>query len=408
VPVQKITKRTVDSVNATAGAKLLRDTEVKGFMLTITSAGLKSYAVEYRVGKGRRAPKRRFTIGRHGSPWTPDQARIKAKEVLGEVAKGRDPLAAQYADAEMITISELCDLYLNEGVSHKKPSTLRGDASRIRHYIKPRLGRRPILSVTRADVERLLREVVAMPYLTGRRAVFNHGKHTLTGGPGAGAQCVAVLSALFSFARRRGLCSENPAHGVKKPLGRKMERYLSNEEIKTLAQALDVEAARTNNPFPTAAIRLLLLTGCRKGEIINLHWRDFDIENHFLRLRDSKTGAKVVHLNQQAFDVLVSLPRVAGNPNVIVGCKIESGRGGIDRAWSRVRTAAGLHDVRLHDLRHSFASIAVKGGMSLHMVGKLLGHKNTTTTMRYAHLSAESLKTATESIGERIFAAMTK
>jgi integrase len=187
-----------------------------------------------------------------------------------------------------------------------------------------------------------------------------------------------------------------------------MERYLSNVEIKTLAQALDAEAARTNNPFPTAAIRLLLLTGCRKGEIINLHWRDLDIENRFLRLRDSKTGVKIIHLNQQAFDVLVSLPRVAGNPNVIIGRKIESGRGGIDRVWSRVRIAAGLHDVRLHDLRHSFASIAVKGGMSLHMVGKLLGHKNTTTTMRYAHLSAESLKMATESIGERIFAAMAK
>jgi site-specific recombinase XerD len=407
MPIQKITKRSVDNVETTAGSILLRDTEVKGFMLVVSSKGLKSYAVEYRVGNGRGAPKRRYTIGRHGSPWTPDQARIKAKELLSEVTKGNDPLAARYADADKLTIAELCDLYLAEGTNHKKASTLRGDRSRIHHYLKPRLGRRPVISVTRADVERLVREVSAMPHIVARRPkTTKFDRRILTGGPGAASQCVAVLGALYSFAKYRGICSENPAEGVKKPAGRKMERYLSVDEFKRLAASLNAEVDKADNPFPCAAIRLLILTGCRKGEIIDLHWRDVDLENRCLRLRDSKTGAKIVHLNDQALSILNTLPKTEGNPYVITGCKIESGRGGIDRTWSRVRIAAGLQDVRLHDLRHSFASVAVRGGMSLPIIGALLGHKHASTTMRYAHLSAEPLKNAAASIGAEIFEAM--
>jgi integrase len=406
MPIQKITKRSVDNVEATAGPTLLRDTEVKGFMLVVSSKGLKSYAVEYRVGNGRGAPKRRYTIGRHGSPWTPDQARIKAKELLSEVAKGIDPLVVRYADADKVTVAELCDLYLAEGTNHKKPSTLRGDRSRIRHYLKPRLGRRPVVSLTRADVERLVREVSAMPHSIARLPKTKQDRRVLMGGPGAASQCVAVLGALYTFAKYRGICSENPAEGVKKPAGRKMERYLSVDEFRRLADSLDAEVERAGNPFPCAAIRLLMLTGCRKGEIIDLQWRDVDIDNRCLRLRDSKTGAKIVHLNDQALNVLNNLRKTDDNPYVITGRKIESGRGGIDRTWSRVRTAARLPDVRLHDLRHSFASVAVRSGLSLPIVGALLGHKHASTTMRYAHLSAEPLKTAAASIGADIFKAM--
>lgn len=403
---QKITKRSVDSVDTSAGPILLRDTEVKGFMLVVSTKGLKSYAVEYRVGNGRGAPKRRYTIGRHGSPWTPDQARIRAKELLSEVAKGIDPLVVRYADADKVTVAELCDLYLAEGTNHKKPSTLRGDRSRIRHYLKPRLGGRPVMSITRGDVERLVREVSAMPLTVAKRPKTKTDRRILTGGPGAASQCVAVLGALYTFAKYRGICSENPAEGVKKPAGRKMERFLSADEFKRLAESLNAEVEKVGTPFPCAAIRLLMLTGCRKGEIIDLRWRDVDFDNRCLRLRDSKTGAKIIYLNNQALNVLNALPKTEGNPYVITGCKIESGRGGIDRAWSRVRTAAGLQDVRLHDLRHSFASVAVRGGMSLPIIGALLGHKHASTTMRYAHLSAEPLKIAAASIGSDIFQAM--
>lgn len=403
---QKITKRSVDNVDTSAGPTLLRDTEVKGFMLVVSTKGLKSYAVEYRVGNGRGAPKRRYTIGRHGSPWTPDQARIRAKELLSEVAKGIDPLVVRYAYADKVTVAELCDLYLSEGTNHKKPSTLRGDRSRIHYYLKPRLGRRPVISITRADVERLVREVSAMPLTVAKRPKTKTVRHILTGGPGAASQCVAVLGALYTFAKYRGICSDNPAQGVKKPAGRKLERYLSDQEFKRLADALDSEVEMVGNPFPCAAIRLLMLTGCRKGEVIDLQWRDVDVENRCLRLRDSKTGAKVIHLNDQALNVLSALPRTDGNPYVITGRKIECGRGGIDRTWSRVRTAARIQDVRLHDLRHSFASVAVRSGLSLPIIGALLGHKHASTTTRYAHLSAEPLKVAAASIGANIFAAM--
>jgi integrase len=226
------------------------------------------------------------------------------------------------------------------------------------------------------------------------------------GGKGVAAQCVTLVSAIFAFAIERGLCAENPAWGVKKAPVRKVERFLSETEIARLAAALDVEAQQTGNPYPSAAIKLLLLTGCRRGEIVNLRWEHVDFEHECLRLPDSKTGAKVVYLNAPARALLQELPRMAGNPRVIPGVKAESASAAIDNVWPSVRKAAGLADVRLHDLRHSFASVGAAGGLSLPIIGALLGHKHATTTARYAHLSADPLRAANEAVGERIAAAL--
>jgi integrase len=303
-----------------------------------------------------------------------------------------------------MNLGELCNLYLIEGAGHKKPTTLRGDRSRIRHYLIPHLGKRSVLDISRADVERLVREVSNMPQLTRDHRKINH--HAVIGGRGAASQCVAVLGAIFTFANERGICSTNPAHGVKKPAVRKMARFLSVDEIGCLAVALQKETARTGNPFPSAAIELLLLTGCRKGEILDLLWSDVDFENSCLRLRDSKTGSKIVYLNDEASGLLEALPRLGNNPFVIAGSKTDAGCRGLDTAWARIRLAAGLPGVRLHDLRHSFASIAVKGGTSLPIIGALLGHKHVSTTMRYAHLTAEPLRAAAASVGSEISRAM--
>jgi integrase len=230
----------------------------------------------------------------------------------------------------------------------------------------------------------------------------------VTGGSGVAAQCVALVSTLLAFAVARGLRVDNPAHGVKKPPVRKMERFLSEEEIARLAAALSTEGSRTGNPYPAAAIRLLLLTGGRRGEILGLQWQHVDFDQRYLRLPDSKTGAKVVYLNPPALEVLARLPRLEGNSYVFPG-KLERGPvGGIDKVWFRVRALAGLQGVRLHDLRHSFASMGVAGGLSLPIIGALLGHKHPTTTGRYAHLSADPLRAANDVIGMRIAAAMTR
>ncbi len=405
----KITKRVVDGAAPSDATYLVRDTEVKGFVLVVTPAGAKSFAVDYRVGSGRGAPKRRLTLGKHGSPWTPETARATAKRLLAEVAAGRDPAASRREDRKAPTFNELIDLYLAEGVSHKKASTLRVDRGRIDHHLRPLLGKLRADRMTRADVERMRDAVTAGRTAETLASGEKRPSGTLAkGGRGAAAQCVTAVSAIFSFAIERGLCADNPARGVKKAPVRKLERFLSEAEIARLAEALDAEAQRTGNPYPSAAIKLLLLTGCRRGEIVNLRWEHVDFEHECLRIPDSKTGAKVVYLNAPARALLQELSRVEGNPRVISGTRVESASAAIDNVWPAVRKAAGLDGVRLHDLRHSFASVGVAGGLSLPIIGALLGHKHTTTTARYAHLSADPLRAANDAVGARIAAAMNR
>lgn len=404
----KITKRAVDNLApGDAEETVLWDTEVKSFGIRARISGAKSYILHYRAGTGRGAKLRKLTIGKHGSPWTPETARAEAKRLLAEVLAGRDPATVRQEDRKAMTFGELIDLYLTEGVSHKKASTLKADRSRIEHHLRPLLGRLRANRIGRADVERM-RDAVTVGK-TAEKIESGEKRRSgsiATGGKGVAAQCVALVGAIFSFASDRGLVSDNPARGVKKATVRKIERFLSENEITRLSDALEAETQRSGNPYPAAAIRLLLLTGCRKSEITNLWWAHVDFERQCLRLPDSKTGAKIVYLNAPALALLQELPHLANNPRVIPGTRSDSASAAIDKVWSRVRKAAALDGVRLHDLRHSFASVGAAGGLSLPIIGALLGHKHATTTARYAHLSADPLRAANDAVGARIAAAM--
>jgi integrase len=405
----KVTKRVVDAAQKQSATYLVRDREVKGFVLVVTPAGAKSYAVDYRAGSGRGAPKRRLTIGKHGSPWTPETARIEAKRLLAEVAAGRDPARVRQQERDALIFAELIDLYLAEGAGHKKPSTLKVDRGRIEHHLVPLLGKLRADRVGRTEIERMRNAVAAGKTAEKIQSAEKRRRGSVpTGGKGAAAQCVALVSSIYAFAIGRGLCTDNPARGVKKAPVRKVERFLSEAEIARLAEALDGEARQSGNPYPPAAIKLLLLTGCRKGEIVNLRWDHVDSERECLRLPDSKTGAKVVYLNAPARALLQELPRMADSQRVIPGVRANGARPAIDKVWSRVRKAAGLSNVRLHDLRHSFASVGAAGGLSLPVIGALLGHKHAATTARYAHLSADPLRAANDAVGARIVAAMNR
>jgi integrase len=195
----------------------------------------------------------------------------------------------------------------------------------------------------------------------------------------------------------------NPCRHVEKFKERKRERYLSASELLRLGDVLaEAERTRTELPGAIAAIRLLIFTGCRRGEILTLRWEHVDFEKECLRLPDSKTGARTIHLNAPALEILSVVEHQDGNPYVIVGGKPGAHLVNLRKPWQRIRAQAELEDVRLHDLRHSFASVAVGLGESLHMTGKLLGHSQAQTTQRYAHLADDPVKAATKRVGAAI------
>jgi len=400
----KITKRQVDAATAGDRDLFLWDNEVKGFGLKITPQGRKVYLVQYRINGG---PTRRYTIGMHGAPWTPDAARNRAKELLGLVAKGEDPSASRRAAKADISISQLCDLYLKEGVRVKKASTIEMDRSRIERHVKPLLGRHRLKSISRPDIELFLMDIAEGKTAANVKTRVR-GRAIVKGGRGVANRVQEMLGAIFQFALDRGLRPDNPVRGIKKNKPRKFERFLSNEEMVRLGEALRGAQAEGLNRYAIDAIRLLLLTGCRKGEILKLRWEEVDLAGGFLRLADSKTGPKNVYLANSASDLIRKIPRVERNPYVFPGhdtkgrAEKEGHLVGLQRMWLKVRAKAGLEGVRLHDLRHSFASVGARSGESLLILGKVLGHATTSATARYAHLSDDPVRSANERIASEI------
>ena len=382
----RISKRSVDALKPGERDVYLWDRELPGFGLKVTPASGRTYLVQYRVA-GRKGRTRRVTIGRHG-PLTPEQARQEAKRILGEVAAGQDPAEDRTRARQAITVAELCELYLSEGVATKKASTVAMDRTRIELHVKPLLGRRRARDITQDDVARFMNAVA-------KRS-----------GKGAASRTVGMLGGIFSFAVRKRICAKNPVRGVERFPDRKVERFLSPAELARLGEALAAAEREGVNPYAVAAVRMLMLTGCRKAEVLTLRWDHIDWDNGCLRLPDSKTGAKTVALGAPAIELLHGLPRVEGNPYVFPGTKDHAHLVGLQKIWHQLRNRAELPDVRLHDLRHSFASVGAASGDSLLIIGKLLGHANAASTQRYAHLGDDPLRSAANRISQQIAAAM--
>ena len=401
----RLTKQAID--RAAPGEKdyFLWDGELKGFGIKIAKGGRKSYVCKYRVGSGRTAPTRRMTIGAHGSPWTVEEARKEARQLLGQAAHGEDPAKEKQERKKQITVSELCDLYLAQGVGEKKASTIATDRGRIERHIKPLLGKKRVPEVDRADIKKFLHDVAqgktSVDVRTGSR-----GRAIVKGGKGTATRTVGLLGGIFSFAFDCGLIESNPVHGVSRYPDKKGNRYLSQQELVSLGAALNDGLAAGLNEQAIAILKLLIFTGARKGEIESLEWAFVDLDGGYLRLADSKTGPKAIPLNAGARKVLSEIPVLEGSRYVFPAGKGDGYFQGTPKVWIRVRELAGLEGVRLHDLRHSFASIAVSGGASLPIIGALLGHTNAATTQRYAHLHDDPLKAASEAIGGAIAAVL--
>lgn len=395
----RLSRRVVEAISAVQRDVFAWDSEVVGFGVKVSLNGLRTYVVQYRIG-GR---SRRFNIGTHGSPWTPDTARERAKVLLGQVAAGIDPQEEKEEVRRAPTVADLCDLYLSEGLATRKATSLASARSDVENHIKPLLGTKLASLVTAADVDKLLLDVASGRTAKRAKTSRKRGLSRVTGGRGAANAAVTTLCAAMAFGIRRGVRTDNPALGVRKFPEKKIERFLSPAELARLGEALAAaEALGVESPYALAAIRLLILTGCRRNEILTLKRSYVDEHNSCLRLPDSKTGAKIVHIGEAALDVIRAVPEVVGNPYLLPGRKNEGHLVDLQSSWERIRETAGLSDVRLHDLRHAFASLGAANGDSLLVIGSLLGHKSAKTTHRYAHLGEHPLKDAAQRISSEV------
>ena len=397
----RITKTIVDGASPKPKDYFVWDGELKGFGIKIAKGGRKSYVCKYRIGSGRSAPTRRMTIGAHGSPWTVDQARNEARRLLGRVANGEDPAKLKQDVKNQLTVSELCDLYLKQGVATKKPSTVATDKGRIERHIKPLLGLKKVPGVTRADVKLFMQDV-ANGKTSADVKTGLHGRAIVTGGKGTATRTVGLLGGIFSFAIECGFIEINPVRGIKRFPGKKNHRYLSQQEFVDLGNAFRESLGNGVNPQAIAVLKLLIFTGARRGEIETLKWSEVDFDLGYLRLDDSKTGQKSIPLNAGALGVLTEIFRVDGSAFVFPSQRSNGHYLSTPKVWKDIRIKAGLEGVRIHDFRHSFASVAVSGGASLPMIGAILGQKDSATTQRYAHMQDQPLKNATEAVGSKI------
>lgn len=377
----KLTKRIVDAAEIRATEYFIWDDDIPGFGLRVLPSKRKSYIVQYRAGRR----SRRMSLGL-STVLTCEQARTRAIAIVAAAKNGEDPAAKRDADRQAVTVKELAERFDKEHISVRvKESTAKGYRRMLERVIIPALGRHRVTEVTRADIAKIHHDLRHIPYDANR--------------------CLEIISKMFSLAEMWGLRPEgtNPRKHIKKYPEEKRERFLSAAELRRVGEVLrEMEDEGVELPSAIAAVRLLILTGCRLGEIMTLKWEYVDFAGKALRLPDSKTGAKVVHLGQPAVEVLQKIERVEKNPWVIVGTKPGARLSDLQPFWQRVRARAGLKDVRIHDLRHTFASTAVAAGQGLPMIGKLLGHTQVQTTARYAHLAAAPVKEAANQVSESI------
>jgi integrase len=377
-PATKITKAAVDRLTP---GDLVWDAEIRGFGVRCQRRD-RVYMVKYR-SQGRQ---RWFTIGKHGSPWTPELARREAKRILGLVAEGKDPADKKQKDRSAPTVDALADRFLEEHVEAKSKDRTSTEYKRlVERIVKPELGRLKVDEVRSSDIEKLHLKYRATPYQANR--------------------LVALLSKMFNWSGRRG--ERNPCVGIERFAEQKRRRYLSSAELARLGAALTrAEEEELTSPYVIAAIRLLVFTGARLTEILTRRWDHVDLERGFLNLADSKTGAKTIYLNVAAKRLLTTLPRLDGNPFVVPGERQGRHLVNLEKPWRKIRGLAHLPDVRLHDLRHSFASIGAGAGLGLPVIGTLLGHAQAATTARYAHLASDPLQQAADLIGKALEQAM--
>ena len=419
MPTLKLNRRNVSGLAPAARPVTYYDADLKGFGLKIMPSGVRTWIVEYRPGAGGRGvAKKRMKVG--GSELSPEQARGSAERLLASVSLGSNPAAERAEERETVTIAELLANFISRHVRPKRKAATTDFYERtIRLHVLPEIGSKRATAVARTDIAKM-HAAIATKRAGGGEFVAN--------------RALAILSAAFGWAQRVGLVPDgfNPATRIEKFDERSRDRFLSSEEIGRLGAALR-EAETVGLPYEvdesrpkakhaakpesrrtvfslhvTGAIRLFLLTGARLREILHLRWTEIDFERGILLLPDSKTGRKAVVLSGAAAAVLAGLPRIGSFviASASAGTDNDRPRADLKKPWAAISKRAGLSGLRIHDLRHSFASIGAGAGLSLPVIGGLLGHSQPSTTQRYAHLATEPVRAAADLVAGRISDAM--
>ena len=375
----KLTKRIVERLKAEGKDAIFWDRDLAGFGVRVHTTGRKLYIVQSRGPAGLK----RVTLGRVGNDPI-DKHRREAAAVIDRIKRGEDPFPPEPAPEP--TVADLAERFLEKFVAVMcKPRTAKNYRLAIQHQILPALGTRALKDVGPEDVTAL--------------------HHALRDKPAAANQVVWVLSKMFALAENWGMVppGRRPTRHVRQYRDTSRERFLTPEEYRHLGATLTrLETEGSMMPSAVAAIRLLMLTGCRSDEILTLQWDDVDRTSRVLRLRDSKTGPRMVPLTRPVLKVLDAIEREDGVPWVLRGAKDGSRLACLSHHWRRIRQETGLRDVRVHDLRHSYASRALALGEGLPAIGRLLGHVRVSTTAKYAHLMRDAEKTAAARTGDSI------
>ncbi|NDF11808.1 MAG: DUF4102 domain-containing protein [Proteobacteria bacterium] len=376
-----VTKRLVDSLEPQEKDYVIWDDKIKGFGIKVTPKGRKVYIFKYR---NKANVQHKPAIGKHGNI-TCEQAREIAQKWSFSISQDNDPMVERHKAKESPKMQEICDRFLKEHSEvKKKPTSIAMDNILIEKFIKPKIGNLKVAVVTKNDIAELHSSMKDTPIQANRT--------------------VGLLSKIFNLAETWGFRPEfsNPTRGIQKYPEKSRERFLDTKEVNTLLDVLaKAEKNESESKHVIALFKLLLLTGARLREIKDAKWEWVDIKNKKLILPDSKTGKRVIQLSDSAIKVLKKIPIKKNNPYLIVG-EVE-GQHLINarKPWIRICKAAKLENVRIHDLRHTYAAMCIESGLSLYSTGKLLGHSRARTTDRYAHLAEDPLRLAAEQVGKK-------
>lgn len=398
----KITKRLVDASEIREKDYVIWDDELSGFGLRVFASGKRSYVIQYRaLGRSRR-----WTIGVHGV-WTPETARQEAKVQFGRVARGDNPAEERQLDHKAITVRELCKLYLNDlnaglilgkGGRPKKPTTIGTDTGRINRHIIPLIGTRRVKDLARADINKVLKDIIAGKTRAEVKTNNLRGKAIVRGGAGTATRTVGLLGGILTYAVDAGIIETNPAHGIKKPKDNVRSRRLTEAEYRILGQMLREATANEKYTLTVDIIRQIALTGCRRSEMVSLIWSEIDTDASCIRLANSKEGESIRPIGLPVVEYLEERRKIARSTYVFPGQGEDNAFGSFPNHWGQIFNESPLADVTPHVLRHSFASIANDLGFTEVTIAALIGHSKGSVTSKYIHILDTALIMAADTI----------